>query len=1190
MFNCRISFSQYEEPEDLNPISVSNSIADEKPEDIKPVKKYDWRDDNSKPEDIKPLKTKRRIVTIAAPPEEPKTAAPAATAFVSVPKTTTNPKPADATAEEPPDAFEKMMDAEAAKQEAAQPAAPKAKPGASGTTAPKTTSTPDGASAADGKNQAAAPTPQPPPPPFPPTSKMNKSENGLAGPGKIKITGDLELKLQNASASGDKIGFLSQNGLLYFNKSFQQKTRLDVEGTMKNGLNVNGSFLEMPYQDRVFNINLIGKRGSAKLGDTAAEFRVGPMAAFSKSIRGLDFKYDFGTVSITALVSRQKSKTERQAFYGQNIRGPYTLQSNSILDNSETISINGSPLSKSQYTMDYFLGQVTFNQNIDPTDLIEITYESELLVSQKTGSMNGFSIQSNPRRKLFDIGASYLEEGAGVSTRDSVHETMITFSGADISQNTAYLLGQKKLKKQSEIVSTVNASGTVLLARDSNYTIDYLMGSITFLSPVAAADTVRIVYSYYDQKYMQFIQNEELRDTGKGNSYQLQNHTIYSGTEFVNLYTNDNLERKLVPGTDYNVNEANNSIEFVNLNAQPDNALKKYCVISYEIVPPNVPGAGTKRTLTDLTGRVTLGPAIFRAELSETQSDVSFKTIQVLEERVATVGSVTDGVFHLQFKAVNNTEEIYFNDMVSPNSRQIQGSDYVLDYDAAADQTLLRFKKPIPLGTTILANYKYSPMVSGTSRSGRAGRITADVTIPRGTLQGEYMRKSFFYSPATQYNDLETDRLGLKIRVSPFKRMMAGASYLGRKQGAGFSSNTTFNTNEFTGQTEYSFGRGRRLGYSFTKRTRTDNLAPRNSDTTQTTQRVEGYYPVGDGKIVALDFHGETGGITDATQKTSDFKVFKGGFGVTYTPAENLHLKLSTDNNRVRSKAPASIGAPGDFTTKTLSNIFDVSYLPSKVWTLTAKLDSQSLADSRESVGGSRLDNMIASVIAKPGGRIKVFSADFNKQNTPNQYYGNSLVEAISSHLDYGISRDWVLTPSFMYSDSGVINRNSSLSRNAGLRAQFRPSALKGLIASLQYNQNRRTDKQPVTTAAASWNSTKNNENKIELLTRFIPSGRMELRNNYVLTKDKYVGRADQRSTITSSVSYVYSPSTTLAFTVHKETAPAGSPGRMMYQLDSSTRLDQFFSLGASFKKEKQSGSSLPYDGTLFNMSLSAEF
>ena len=1182
VFGC-VASARDEEPEDITPATTAVS-ADEY-EDIAPGPVPDWMADETVPEDIKPIKSDRKIKT---PPPSAKKEAPAVETAAPPAATATDAASLAADAgmsEEQLKALDAMLSGKKAEPEKKPEKKPETDKKGS---ADKKGGAEPAATVAEKPKKEPPPPEKPPEPAFPPTSKDLPAASRDEEKGRIKITGTTEIKLQNASATGDKYSFLSQNGLLYFNDKLQQKTRLNVKGTLKSGLNVDGSFVDVPYQDQNFYVNVSAKNGYAKLGDVASEFHAGQMAAFQKSLRGLDFRYNFGKINVGGLISRQKSDTERETFYGQNIRGPYVLKSSSILENSETVYVNGRPISKAEYTVDYFLGQLTFTSNMDPTDLIEVTYESKLLVSQKTGSMNGLSVWSDPKNKKYDAGFAYLEESAAQTARDVIFETMVTYDGPEVAAGTAYALGEAKLKKQSEIVSFTDDSGTTLLARDTDYEIDYPLGYITFLRSFTASDTVRVVFSYYNQSYLQYIENEELSGSGL-DSYKLQRESIYGGTEVVSLYINYVYQRRLVSGTDYLVNEANNSIDFLNPNARPESAEGRTVEVSYEIVPANqTEGTGSKRTLADLTGRVTVGPAVVRAEYSETKSDISLKTVQVLEERVATVGAASGSEFELKYNSVRNTEEIYFNDTVSPNSRQVQGTDYVIEYDAALDKTYLKFKKTIPVGTTILANYKYTPeLASGTDRKGQAGRLTADVRIPRGTLQAEYMRKSYFYAPHTQYNDLETDRTGLQLRLSPLKRLMFGANYLQQKHGADFTSPVTYTTTNWNAQSEYNFGGGRRAAYSFKHVTRTDNLSAHDVNQTQTTHALEGRYPIGKGDVLVFDLHGETTDKTDSTKQTSDYGILKGGFGVAYTPSKSLNLKLSTNSNRVKSTAPESIGEPGDFTVKTLSNVLDATYLPNGVWTIAAQFDTQGVNDSRESVGGTRYDKMAASAIARLQGAFRMFSLDFNKQSTPNPYYNDSLTESSTARGEYEISRNWLLTPSFTYSKSSVVDTSRSLSRNTGVRAQYRPGALKGWNGSVQMNHNQRTSATPDSTGV--WNSSNTNQDRIGIDTAYVPSGRMTWKNSLSTTKERIGDSSVNRNSITSAVNYKYSPSTTLGFTFNNETTSDNSPGKTLFLLESNTKLDQHFSLGTSLKKEQQSGGS-KYNGTLFNMTLNAEF
>ncbi|HOX29014.1 MAG TPA: hypothetical protein PLQ76_07675, partial [bacterium] len=513
---------------------------------------------------------------------------------------------------------------------------------------------------AEGVEEAAS---EPPPEPaFPPTSKHNRGQRKPAEPGKIRITGNLELGYQTASASGYEIGFLSQNGLLYFNDDFQQKTRLMVDGLFQNGLSVSGLFVENPFQDKQFNLNLSGPHGHANMGDVDAAFKAGQMTGFQKTIRGLDFAYNTGKLTFTGLLSRQKSETTHETFRGQNIRGPYVLRATSILRDSEVVTINGRQVPKNEYVLDYFLGQITFNSNIDPTSVVDITYESVLLVSINTGSLNGFSVNTDPKNRRYDIGAAYLEEGTSRATRETLFETSTDIDGLSAASGTAHNLGHIKLVKESEIVSRISGLQSELLSRDRDYTIDYPAGLISFLRTFSASDTIRVSFSYYNQNYLQWVSREELRGTARS-SYILQKEKVYSGSEVVELYINDTYVRRLTRDVDYTISEANNSIDFLDSGVRPESTQARYVLISYEIVPANVPGSrDVKRKVTDFTARVTLGPATLRAEVSSTDSDITLKTVQILEERVATVGAATtDGVFPLQFEAIRGTEEVFFN-------------------------------------------------------------------------------------------------------------------------------------------------------------------------------------------------------------------------------------------------------------------------------------------------------------------------------------------------------------------------------------------------------------------------------------------------------------------------------------------------------------------------------------------------
>ena len=57
-------------------------------------------------------------------------------------------------------------------------------------------------------------------------------------------------------------------------------------------------------------------------------------------------------------MSMSKSTPKSVSFYGDNTHGPYSLKAFQILQNSEVVRINGQTIIPSEYTMDYFSGQI----------------------------------------------------------------------------------------------------------------------------------------------------------------------------------------------------------------------------------------------------------------------------------------------------------------------------------------------------------------------------------------------------------------------------------------------------------------------------------------------------------------------------------------------------------------------------------------------------------------------------------------------------------------------------------------------------------------------------------------------------------------------------------------------------------------------------------------------------------------
>ncbi|OQA85686.1 MAG: hypothetical protein BWY28_02595 [bacterium ADurb.Bin236] len=1165
-----ISQSQPAKPTYVQPVSVSAAES------------VEWLQDNLPPEDITPLKSRKRMITLEAPPEADKAiekSDPPASAQIAEPEE----KPGEL------DALDKMLlgsDTEKPSSDSNDKKSPDTKN--------------DSATAATTEETEKCPAPAQRDLVFPPSSKRDKTR-AARDDDSIRVYGSLELNAQTSASTGNGIAFLSNNGLLYYNDKLTQRTRINVDGTMKNGLSVDGSFVENPYQDNEFYFKASGPRGYATVGDTSAQFKAGPMAEFRKTIRGLDAAYDFGSYSVSAFASRGKSETARETFRGRNIRGPYALRSHSIMEGSESVTINNRRVPPSDYSVDYFLGQITFNRNIDPSEIIEITYESVLMATAKTGALTGFSAQTNPSHPMYDFGAAYVEEGVSRAARETVFEDEITFE-PDAAIGVFLELGKTRLVKQREAVTmralVPGGESTTSLKRGEDYEIDWPAGRIKFLSAFPPdMILISVYFEYYNPDYLQWVSGEELRGTAR-DSYVLGRERVYGGTEVAELYLMEALERSLIAGVDYEINEANNSIDFLDTGARPDEHLDRHVVISYEIVPPLASLSGDHtRSVADLTGRLTLGPAVLRGEYAESSSDMTLKSVQVLEERVATVGAADVGlrVFYLRQNAISNTEEIYLNDTFSPGSRQRSGTDYVMEYDTAADRTAIRFQKDLPAGTTIIASYKHAPSYSGSdSQEGKAARATADVRLKNGSLSGEYMRKSWFFAPMNQYNDLESERLSISAKYLFMKSIQTGLEYSSREHGRDFSGGGSYETRDIRATVEHRGKTFRRVGYSLNLRTREDVKTSRyyEMDENRASHRLEALYVPNDSDEVSILAHIEKSDFNDDTDRTSDYFVSKGGVDIKYDPEPNLKMKLSLNKNEVKYVAPDSISAGTDSTFKTITNsgLLDVVYIPDPLWVIMAKFDTQMLNDMRPGSENSRVDNMEAIAKMKPGTKTESVLVSFSRQKKPNPYYGDSLTEASTGRIDYRLNCKWLLSPRVVYSKTLVEERSGSVNRDFGARAMYTPGGSSPWTATLEGYRNRRTSSRAGSTTSADWTSDTSNQDRTAFSTRYFPGGRLDWKTSATFIRTSGASGGETRSSYTTGATYAYSPSTSLRAEFNTEKSGPGSPDRVRYLLESETLLDKHFTLSFSLKKDKQTGSSSAYDGTLFNLKLRSDF
>ena len=1026
--------------------------------------------------------------------------------------------------------------------------------------------------------------------------------------GPIRIYGFTELTAQDYSFSGNEYNFRAQNGLLFRDDKFRERISLTFSGEMENGVTMDGEFLEMPYLDRVFRLSAKGPRFTAQVGDATARFQSGDMTKFSKSIRGLDFGYTFGKTELGILYSNQKSKTQGDTFQGRNIRGPYILRATSIVENSEVVRVNGQVIPRSQYVVDYFLGQITFTSTLDPSDTIEVTYESALWYALNTGNLFGVSLKSKFFGDKLSLGLSQLSE----ETRRLPDAKIFSASASDTKEDLedaatgAYVLdlGQTRLEKNHELIS-VSDSGTTYLTRDSDYYIDYAQGVITFatgsatFSALSATATITVSYNYYDQSYFQWVEKEVLAGEGEI-EYKLMYERIYGGTEQVDLFESNAFVRTLVSGEDYEVNEGNNSIVFLDPGAIPSDSYGRYVEVSYEVAPDedlwSIDETGT-RTVTSMFGEFNAGKVTLSGEAAETESDVRLKTVQVTGELVAFVSDPTQREYTLQNQALYNTVEVFFDDTVGPSSRRRSGTDFVVEQDLANGATILNFKQDIPAGTTIIANYQYQQQATWlNNQSGRALRFKANAQTGGSSLFAEYMRKGPFFAPMTSYNDLEAERMFARYRLADLHNFSLDLDYAHQEYNMELWSDDMRQTQDrIKARVGYSFGAGREAAITLESFDRGDNLATTLTDNSLSGQRFDVKYRVDDHVDTSAYYETRdfTDNITDPLRKTADREVQRGGFSVGYTPTQQFRVKLALGNSKLHSLPPPAYVNISAFAINTFSTQLNATYNPGDDISVNVSMDSQSIDDTREDASDSKLENIRADVLGQGSehGLVKNWVATFYRQDRPDNYYGDSRTDVATLRTTLNTGREILLTPSFTATKSRIGTGSNTQDNTVGLRADYRQDAQQGFRAAASYNSSSRSGENISTTAPYTVTTFHNKQTQVGFNFDYMPSPTMTWTGIYSNTSSATGSSSIQdRTNYTARLLYLLNERATLRFSYTLDQNPASQGDRTTIELGAVSKVDDHIDVDVEYKKQDQEKSTGDYSGTMFKLKVLVHF
>jgi len=1037
---------------------------------------------------------------------------------------------------------------------------------------------------------------------------------------KGKLTLDLKgyryFKYRTYNASGAYENFLSRNGLITYGNAYEQGTQLTV--TMKYGesVEVKGEFFELPYQERTLNFGLKAGKYTAEFGDFSASFRSGSLATIDKSITGTHVQYTTDKVKADYLISHSKSESSSVSFTGDNTYGPFSLDAYEIVEGSEKVRINGQAVSRDEYEIDYYLGQITFCsegeiadcRQIKSSDKVQVEFEEKLVMDSKGGNVMGVSA-SYQGSELIDIGVAHVIEEANRSADRIKQSASLTVTGEEIQQQQdcpADTICLPSTYDRTELDYTMMVKNFEKVYKNGNvytgYNLDadgYARGQIELTEPFTASDSFKIDYSFYIDDYINAVTQDDssgkIRGTdGAETFFILPKATIYEGTEVVFLCRGDveepcDFTQTLERGTDYKIYEENNAIE-VDAAYAPNDSLDRFLHVTYLYVPTtSARESAYDHTVSQVFGKTSLGPVDLQFEFGQSESDISSTPVQILQEKVTVAGNTfkcesgtappRECVFQLDnSNIVELSESVYLDTTDRPLYR---GSGYDLDYETG--ELMLKDGIELSTGTVLFADYQYNPDVPEGLVTGKASRLKANTSFRGFNLNMQLDNTDAFFSPLGGNNTLEISRADWGVSGPLAKGVMISYnnSTFDIAKDIYESSIVTNNSSDYS--VNYSSDIGYQLEYSAGTEEAVDNLD--NHKTNET--RDENFIKLGyEGLLVpTLDvaYEKSESDFSDLTGNANNTTSESDGINVAYSRGENLELELKMENIVVEGS-----GVTESFTTTTETRNYIVSYKPFELITLDADINHQGKSDSRPEVGASGKDQSTLRITSGSFGKVRNASLSFINQSFPSHNAGTTNTKTIFLTFSYAITSALTATPSTNRTSTDSPQSTAENNLNT-LKLDYRPQDKK-------YSTTLSTEFGDTTSSSSSGDSSSGTSRRLswDLLYDFNEKTKFVYRFS---DQESSFSSGGSNLTTTHSYNIGYEPSEgktfKLKYTNTARSSSSSSTDDQSYQLESDLKLSEIFRWVTTAKMMSFSNSKSPdsdYSGSLVETELRAEF
>ncbi len=596
----------------------------------------------------------------------------------------------------------------------------------------------------------------------------------------INVQGYRSVRYRAMKVDGSQSQFEAQNGLALLADKVEQRTDITVSTPPDADTQVEGRFYEFPNQEQELDMHV--KHGPLALqgGIFNANFQTGTWAVMSKKIQGLQANYTRPNWGLGFITSQEKSVDQSETFQGNNSRGPYRLQKFPIVEGTLVVRLNGQTLAPSQYTVDYFLGQITFREVLDPNDLVELFYEEELLFNTSGQDSNGMQAFYARGPLRLDMGRLSQKAGAasaatGLKTTsyectvgDTPGSCAITADLPYCREQVCLDLPHDLLQKNTVKVSVDEGEGFqevdfgVVPYRFNLTERGYAYGFLEFDGAnLFKVKKIKVDYGYFPPTASTTLTQDYYQNQITIGAPERLNAPIYAGSEVVYRCQDDGLGNCINPvelladydifpqvpqPVDYQVIEANQALLLVR---DPFSTGQTFVRVIFRTLPAGV-GTGGKRFEKQITDMVlSYKPSEkFNAsyERAQSTSDIGRKPLKVVNERInisltstqvqeesltcpggTTCASVNPNWDNTQAVDVFliTANKVRQNVCLTQSPTQDDPCEVIVDYTGG----VVTFRNPVPQGSQVTASYFYFPCKGKVCRLSRGGIVEGSVSV-----------------------------------------------------------------------------------------------------------------------------------------------------------------------------------------------------------------------------------------------------------------------------------------------------------------------------------------------------------------------------------------------------------------------------------------------------------------------------